>query len=171
MYSKRIAVFLKSFFIYFLAFQGNVHASNFPLHTCGKDVVDKRGRFFKLTSINWYGASEERLVPGGLDKRPISEIVKLIKTMGFNSVRLPFSNQMLEEKKVDPRYLEANPDLIGKTPLEVFDEVVKSLSKENIGVILNNHTSHAIWCCLYEEMVFGTPKGIPKKSGFPIGKC
>ena len=149
--SRRLIAFLKLCFTFFLVTQQFSFASSFPLHTCGKDIVDKSGDFFKLISINWYGASEERLVPGGLNKKPLVEIVGLIKRMGFNSVRLPFSNQMLEEKKVDPRFLEANPDLIGKTPLEVFDEVVKALARENIAVILNNHTSHAIWCCLYEE--------------------
>ena len=134
------------FFIPFLAF-----GQSLPLTTCGRYVVDSEGARFKMSSVNWYGAHEKRFVPAGLDVRPLNEIAKTIKNAGFNSVRLPFSNQMLDEKKVDPKFLTANPDLIGKTPLEVFDRVVEALAEQNIMIVLNNHISAAGWCCLYEE--------------------
>jgi len=41
----------------------------------------------------------------------------------------------------------ANPDLFGKTALEVFDMTVESLTKAGVAVILNNHISDAMWCC------------------------
>lgn len=133
-------------FIPFLVF-----AQNLPLTTCGRYVVDNEGSRFKMSSVNWYGAHEKKFVVGGLDVKPLREIVKTIKNSGFNSVRLTFSNEMLETKTVDPKFLTANPELIGKTPLEIFDLTVEALAKENIIIILNNHTSAAGWCCLYEE--------------------
>jgi aryl-phospho-beta-D-glucosidase BglC (GH1 family) len=123
----------------------------FPLSTCKRHIIDNQGQRFKLSSINWYGPHEKRFVVGGLDKRPLKDIVKLIKDIGFNSVRLPFSNQMLEEKKVPKKYILANPQFLNKTPLEVFDAVINALAKENLAIILNNHTSNAIWCCFFEE--------------------
>ena len=38
-----------------------------PLRAHGRNVVDARGRRFKLASVNWYGASDELFIPGGLD--------------------------------------------------------------------------------------------------------
>jgi len=123
----------------------------FPLSTCNRFVVDKNGYRYKFKGINWYGAQEKRFVNEGLHKRPLKDIVKLIKKMGFNTIRLPFSNEMLRVKKVDKAHLLANPEFFDMTPLEVFDEVIKALTDEGISVILNNHSSAAIWCCLYEE--------------------
>jgi endoglucanase len=128
-----------------------VFAQSFPLTTCDRFIVDNQGFRVKLASVNWYGAHEKKFVVGGLDVKPLNEIARLIKNSGFNSVRLTFSNEMLEEKKVDPKFLKANPELIGKTPLQIFDLTVEALARENIIIVLNNHTSAAGWCCLYEE--------------------
>ncbi len=136
-------------FILFIPFL--VFAQSLPLTTCGRYVVDNEGVRFKLSSVNWYGAHEKKFVVGGLDVKPLREIVRTIKNAGFNSVRLTFSNEMLETKKVDPKFLAANPELIGKTPLEIFDLTVEALARENIIIVLNNHNSAAGWCCLYEE--------------------
>ena len=128
------------------------HASGvYPLSTCNRFIVDKNGYRFKLIGVNWYGAQEKRFVNEGLHQRPLKDIVKTIKKMGFNSIRLPFSNEMLRAKTVDKQFLKANPELFDKTPLEVFDEVIKALTDEGIAVILNNHSSKAMWCCLWEE--------------------
>lgn len=130
----------------------NTHTSSLfdrlPLKTKGRFIVDKNGRRFKLKSINWYGASDELNIVLGLDKKPIHDIVRMIKDTGFNSVRLPFSNEMLRvTKKVDSKLLAANPGLIGKSPIQIFDEIVKELSRQDIAVILNNHTTKSQWCC------------------------
>ena len=71
--------------------------------------------------------------------------------MGFNTIRYPFSNQMLTEKTVDKKHLLANPELFDKTPLEIMDITIKALTDEGIAVILNNHSSASIWCCFWEE--------------------
>eukprot|EP00971_Amphidinium_carterae_P122661 2428335-Amphidinium_carterae.1 len=43
--------------------------------------------------------------------------------------------------------LAANPDLQGKSPLQVFDAAIEVLTGEGILVILNNHVSSKMWCC------------------------
>ena len=123
----------------------------FPLHTLGRFIVDERGRRVKLASVNWYGASDTKLVPGGLDRAPLVRIVEEIKELGFNSVRLPFSNLMLKAPKIDPEALRANPELIGLSPLEVYDRVVKALTDQAIMVVINNHTTHPMWCCNFDD--------------------
>ena len=68
-----------------------------PLHAYGPYLLDNNGDRVKLKSVNWYGPHLEKQVVEGLDKQPLSHIVNLIQTAGFNSVRLPFSNQMLRD--------------------------------------------------------------------------
>jgi hypothetical protein len=60
-----------------------------PLPTTGHYIVDVTDRRFKLLAVNWYGGSDELFVPGGLDVRPRTDIANLIRSLGFNSVRLP----------------------------------------------------------------------------------
>jgi endoglucanase len=65
-----------------------------PLHTSGRSIVDQLNRRDKLSSVAWYGAESVDFVPGGLQLEPLAAIVHRIRCMGFNSVRLPWSNQM-----------------------------------------------------------------------------
>eukprot|EP00775_Hariotina_reticulata_P004023 gene4023-4271_t len=48
---------------------------------------------------------------------------------------------------VPDQAVAANPGLLGNTPLEVFDAVIAALAAQGLMVILDNHTSDAIWCC------------------------
>src|SRR4029077_17083126 len=91
-----------------------------PLSTSGRFIVDKNGKRVRLAGVNWYGASEDMGVPAGLDRVGRGTLAGLIAAQGFNSVRLPFSVWMTEQTAPVPqRVLAANPDLFGKTPLEV----------------------------------------------------
>ena len=123
-----------------------------PLSTCGRWIVDRDGRRVKLAGVNWYGASDTKHVVGGLDKVALEQIVATIRELGFNSVRLPFSNVMLHvQEPAQPADLAANPALVGRTPLQVFDAVVEALTGAQLYVVLNNHTTHAMWCCGYDD--------------------
>jgi len=125
----------------------DVESSPFPLRTRGRYVVDARGARVKLASVNWYGASDTKRVVGGLDVAKIGNIVSAIKKLGFNSVRLPFANVMLHEDHVDASAVKANPDLASLKPIEVYDRVVEALTSAGVMVVLNNHTTHPMWCC------------------------
>lgn len=119
-----------------------------PLRTHGREIVDDTGVRCKLISVNWYGASDIFMVPGGLDTRHRSQIAKTIRYLGFNSVRLPYADEMVRKNPVvDAKSLAANSDLVGKSALEVFTEVVNSLTDAGLAVIINDHISQARWCC------------------------
>jgi endoglucanase len=119
-----------------------------PLRTRGRDIVDQRGRRFKLSSVNWYGASDELFVPGGLDVQHRDTIAATVKKLGFNSVRLPYSDEMVARNPRVPRgLLAANPDLVGLRALDVFDAVVEALTDAGLAVVVNNHITTATWCC------------------------
>ncbi|MBO0801727.1 MAG: cellulase family glycosylhydrolase [Nocardiopsaceae bacterium] len=120
----------------------------FPLHTSGANIVDASGKTVKLNMVNWYGADSPDYVVGGLQSQPISEIINKIVSMGFNGVRLPWSNQMWESNPtVASKYVTANPSFAGKPARTVFEDVVHDLANAGLMVVLDNHTSNAEWCC------------------------
>ncbi|MFI6642673.1 glycoside hydrolase family 5 protein [Streptomyces sp. NPDC050504] len=138
-----------------------------PLSTRGRYIVDADGDRFKLKSANWQGAQgswngsgdindpanhhdgeKADQMPLGLDRAPISRILATFHELGINSIRLPFSNQMLHDSAPVPdASVAANPQLRGKTPLQVFDAVIEATTAEGFAVVLNNHTNTSRFCC------------------------
>lgn len=126
----------------------NVTNYELPLRTKGRNIVDVTGRRFKLSSINWYGASDELFVPGGLDTQHRTVIAHTIKKLGFNSVRLPYADEIVTSNpKIEDRLIMANPDLFGLRALNVLEAVTNALTDAGIAVIMNNHITSATWCC------------------------
>lgn len=120
-----------------------------PLHTRGNRIVDARGRDATLASVNWYGAEEQDYIVGGLDRRPLGTIAREVRALGFNSVRLPWSNALLHDNPVVcDASVAANPPLRGQHALTVLDAVIRALGTQGIMVILDNHMTTADWCCL-----------------------
>ncbi|NUL13320.1 glycoside hydrolase family 5 protein [Streptomyces lunaelactis] len=138
-----------------------------PLSTRGRWIVDANGDRFKLRSGNWHGASgtwngsgstgedanhhageNSGRIPLGLDRAPMAEIIAGFQEIGINSIRLPFSNEMIHDTvPVTDDAVAANPSLRAKAPLEVYDAVVRELTAAGFAVILNNHTNTTRWCC------------------------
>ena len=80
----------------------------------------------KLASVNWYGAESKDFVVSGLDRADLRALAKLIRAQGFNSVRLPWSNELVEtDPIVDPAKVAANPALADKHAMEVFDAAIE----------------------------------------------
>lgn len=126
----------------------SIDTYSLPLRTRGRDVVDTKGRRFKLSSVNWYGASDELFIPSGLDVQHRSVIAQTIRKLGFNSVRLPYADELvMRNPHVLPHLLTANPDLVGLKALDVLEACVTALTDAGIAVIMNNHITHATWCC------------------------
>ena len=126
-------------------------APGFALHTEAQNgrmvIANPEGERVRLMSVNWFGFESGAFVAGGLNHQLLSHIVGLIKAGGFNSVRLPWSNDMLRASSVAPEFLKSNPNLVGKTPLQLFDLVVTELTNSGLLVILDNHRTRGDWCC------------------------
>lgn len=119
----------------------------FPLATRGRHIVDAHGCRFRLKAVNWYGASDVLHVAGGLDVQSLSTICETVRDLGFNAVRLPFSNEMLRRAVPDGAIdFSLNPQLTGLSPIEVYDEVVRGLGRVGVVVVLNNHTTYGEFC-------------------------
>ena len=76
----------------------------------------------------------------GLDVQPMSSIAAKIAELGFNCVRLPFALDTFFLDPIIPEpTLAANPELMGKTAMEIFDSTVQALTDQGLIVLLNNH--------------------------------
>jgi endoglucanase len=123
-----------------------------PLHTQGRWILDANDERIKLASVNWYGAESKDFVVAGLDKAPLATIAAQIRAAGFNSVRLPWSNELLETNPpVAAARVSANPTLAGKPAMDVFDAVIAALAFEGLVVVIDNHVSKAEWCCTEQD--------------------
>ncbi|KAF8850221.1 glycoside hydrolase [Acephala macrosclerotiorum] len=119
-----------------------------PLSTRGRYIVNSRDERVKLASVNWYGGSDLLFVPGGLDVQHRDDIARTIRSLGFNSVRMPYSDEMvMDNPMISPDLLLANEDLMGLRALDVYIAVVESLAEAGIAVIINNHITQSTWCC------------------------
>ncbi|MFJ3306467.1 glycoside hydrolase family 5 protein [Streptomyces sp. NPDC086549] len=138
-----------------------------PLSTRGRYIVDAQGNRFRLRSANWDGAQGSWTgsgsvtdpanhhagqnsygIPLGLDRASLPTLLADFHALGINSVRLPFSNEMIHSTTPVPDVaVAANPGLRGKTPLQVYDAVVAALTRDGFAVVLNNHTNTSRWCC------------------------
>jgi len=134
----------------------NVSQIEFPLQSAEQNgrmvIVDSSGKRVKLACVNWSGGQLEGYVVNGLDKQPLPFIAEKIASLGFNCIRLVNSLDVIYKNPiVEAERLSANPDLVGKSALEIHDEVVAALTEANLMVIINNHMSNAGWCCSYDD--------------------
>uniref|UniRef100_A0A383WF09 Glycoside hydrolase family 5 domain-containing protein n=1 Tax=Tetradesmus obliquus TaxID=3088 RepID=A0A383WF09_TETOB len=95
---------------------------------------------------------EKWYVPSGLWAQHRSTIAGMARRAGLNCIRLVWSTEMALRSAngsigVPTAALYANPDLQGKGPLQVLDAVIAAIAQQGLMVILDNHSSDAMWCC------------------------
>ena len=118
-------------------------------HTNGNQILDANGVQVRIAGINWYGFETTRGVAGGLTSQDYKTILQTIKMQGFNAVRLPMSNQMVETPQVPSSISFSNgsgpinTDLQGLNSLQVLDKIVAQAGVVGLRIILDNHRSEA----------------------------
>ncbi len=111
-----------------------------PLHTDGGDIVDANGKKTVLTGVNWFGSETGTFAPHGLWKRNLDSMVEQMVDTGFNTLRLPYSNELFDAgSKPNGIDYKLNPELKGLNGLQIMDKVVKSATKHGMMVILDQH--------------------------------
>ncbi|WP_179166657.1 cellulase family glycosylhydrolase [Streptomyces sp. CB03238] len=118
------------------------------LHTEGNKIVDANGDEVWLTGANWFGFNASERVFHGLWSGNITGITKSMADRGINTVRVPISTQLLLEWKngqatVPNVNTHANPELAGKTSLEIFDFWLALCKQYGIKVMLDVHSAEA----------------------------
>ncbi|KAJ3256001.1 hypothetical protein HK103_005808 [Boothiomyces macroporosus] len=119
-----------------------------PLSTVGNQIVDSNNHTVHLHCVAWSGFHMEDYLAFGLEFQPVQRIINLIKLGGFNCVRFEFSAEMvLKNPKVDSELLKPNPEYIGMSAIEIYQDIVKLLTDQQVMVILDYHMMDAGWCC------------------------
>lgn len=115
------------------------------LHTQGTQILDENNTPVKLAGVNWYGFECTSKVAGGLDYQTPDDLCQLIVQMGFNTVRLPFCEEVIQTNPPIHDYLDMNDNLQGKTALEIMDVVINAAGAHGLKVILDSHRCEAGW--------------------------
>jgi endoglucanase len=63
-------------------------------HTSGNQIIDANGNPVRIAGVNWYGFETPDEVVHGLWAQDYHTIIDDIKNLGYNTIRIPFSNQM-----------------------------------------------------------------------------
>lgn len=66
-------------------------------------------------------------------------ILDLVKSSGFNSLRIPWSNDIINNPIPSGIDFNLNPDLKGLTCLQILDYLVDRCTERGIYVILDRH--------------------------------
>jgi endoglucanase len=93
-------------------------------HTSGSRIVAADGSTVTIKAANWFGLETPNCAPHGLWSITLDEGLAQIAAMGFNTVRLPYSNQCLAASTTSSIDASRNPDLVSLTPLQLMDAVI-----------------------------------------------
>jgi aryl-phospho-beta-D-glucosidase BglC (GH1 family) len=133
-----------SFLLIFLGPAGAATAASPGWHTGGTQILNPVGAPFIITGINWYGFETTGFVAHGLYARDYTSIVDEIKQYGYNTIRIPFSNQMWETNPVpNPNTISACKSCQGKHSRDIMALIVSYAGGIGLHVILDNHRSEA----------------------------
>ncbi|MFN0080499.1 MAG: cellulase family glycosylhydrolase [Prosthecobacter sp.] len=114
------------------------------LSTNGNQIVDSAGNPVRITGINWFGFETSNRIIHGLWARGYKSALDQIKTLGFNTLRIPYSNAMLRAGAATSSINFAlNPDLQGLTPLQCLDKVIDYCGQIGLRIFLDRHSANA----------------------------
>jgi endoglucanase len=114
--------------------------SGSTFHTCGAQILTMDGRPVEITGVSWFGMETGTYAPHGLWTRNWQAMLDQIAALGFNTVRIPLSNDALQPGRMPQNINYAvNPDLAGKSSLELLDLLVHGAADRGLKVILDRH--------------------------------
>jgi endoglucanase len=103
----------------------------------GNQLIDGSLKPIRLTGVNWFGFETSDFNPLGLDRRNYKDLLKQIKQMGFNCVRLPFCGSILQDSTVPLKIgYQPNADLQYKSSIQVMDNIIDGCQEIGLKVIL-----------------------------------
>ena len=119
-------------------------------HTSGNQILDSNGNPVRIAGVNWYGFETPDEIAHGLWVQDYHTVINDIAALGYNTIRIPFSNQMVETPIV-PQNLSfsnstggtINGDLRGLTALQDLQKIVTAAGAAGLKVILDDHRSEA----------------------------
>ncbi|MCX4881642.1 cellulase family glycosylhydrolase [Streptomyces sp. NBC_00847] len=122
------------------------HAAETPgagyWHTSGRQILDAAGQPVRIAGINWFGFETANHVVHGLWSRDYKSMIDQMRSLGYNTIRLPYSDDIFKSTAV-PNSIDfssgKNADLQGLNSLQVMDKLVAYAGKDGLKVILDRH--------------------------------
>lgn len=112
-------------------------------YTTNSGTIYKNGAPIILRGSNWFGMENSQTRrPDGLDIRDYRDMIAQMKSLGFNSVRLPYCPSDVYNLPVG--YINTsngmNADLAGLKSLDLMDKIVAAFNAQQMYVILDMHS-------------------------------
>jgi endoglucanase len=102
--------------------------------------VDSLGCVVHLSGVNWFGFETSTFAPHGLWARNWKDMLNQIAQTGFNTIRLPFTDQLFDPGiKTNGINYQLNPDLKGLSGLALMDRIIQGAGQIGLKVILDRH--------------------------------
>ena len=113
-------------------------------HTNGHRIEDSTNQPIRIAGINWFGMETNTYAPHGLWARGYRSMLDQIKAQGYNTIRLPYSNQLFDAGST-PNGIDfaKNPDLAGLTGVQIMDRIVEYSGQIGMRILLDRHRPDA----------------------------
>ncbi|MER7637840.1 cellulase family glycosylhydrolase [Streptomyces sp. NPDC126522] len=115
-------------------------------HTSGRQILDAAGQPVRIAGINWFGFETANYVVHGLWSRDYKSMIDQMKSLGYNTIRLPYSDDIFKSGTV-PNSIDfsngKNTDLQGLNSLQIMDKLVAYAGQDGLKVILDRHRPDA----------------------------
>ncbi|MFF3939092.1 cellulase family glycosylhydrolase [Streptomyces phaeofaciens] len=115
-------------------------------HTSGRQILDAAGQPVRVAGINWFGFETGNHVVHGLWSRDYKSMIDQMKSLGYNTIRIPYSDDIFKSSTV-PNSIDfsggKNADLQGLGSLGVLDKIVSYAGQDGLKVILDRHRPDA----------------------------
>jgi endoglucanase len=116
--------------------------------------VNADTKYGRLTGVNWFGFETGNYMAHGLWSRDYKSVLRQIRDLGFNCIRIPWCNEMLDKTpssiQINAYGIDAytgetglNLELEGLTSLEVLDKIIDEAANQGLYIILDNHSRAA----------------------------
>ena len=114
-------------------------------HTNGAQILDANNQPVRIAGINWFGMETTNFAPHGLWTRGYKSMLDQIKSLGYNTLRLPYCNQLFDAGSA-PNGIDfsQNTDLQGLTGLQIMDKIVAYCGQIGLRIILDRHRPDAM---------------------------
>jgi endoglucanase len=109
-------------------------------YTTSKNLILKDGKTIQLRGVNWFGSETSDKVFHGLWARSYKSMIKQMKNVGFNAIRVPFCPKTLKNEVITSYIdFDKNPGLESLKSLDVIDKIINEINNQGMYFILDHH--------------------------------
>jgi endoglucanase len=110
-------------------------------HTSGRQILDSNNAPVRIAGVNWFGFETNNYVVHGLWTRDYKSMMDQMKSLGYNTIRMPYSDDIFKSGTVPNsiNFYQMNTDLQGLNSLQVMDKLVAYAGSIGLRIILDRH--------------------------------